>query len=98
LQACTAIESGKYDKVGELMNENQILLQQIGISHHKVHDIIEICSKAGAMGAKITGAGGGGAVIALAASKQESTKIASHVKAAGYQSFEVKIDYDGLSF
>ena len=65
LQACTAIESGKYDKVGELMNENQILLQQIGISHHKVHDIIEIWSKAGAMGGKITGAGGGGAVIAL---------------------------------
>lgn len=96
LQACTAIESGKCDKIGELMNENQIILQQIGISHHKVHDIIDICSKAGAMGAKITGAGGGGAVIALAASKQESTKIASHVKAAGYQSFEVEIDYKGL--
>jgi mevalonate kinase len=96
LQACTAIESGKCDKIGELMNENQIILQQIGISHHKVRDIIDICSKAGAMGAKITGAGGGGAVIALAASKQESTKIASHVKAAGYQSFEVEIDYKGL--
>ncbi|HEX6282381.1 MAG TPA: mevalonate kinase [Nitrososphaera sp.] len=98
LQASTAIESGKCDKIGELMNENQIILQQIGISHHKVHDIIDICSKAGAIGAKITGAGGGGAVIALAASKQESTKIASHVKAAGYQSFEVEIDYNGLSF
>ena len=96
LQACTAIKSGKCDKIGELMNENQIILQQIGISHHKVRDIIDICSKAGAMGAKITGAGGGGAVIALAASKQESTKIASHVKAAGYQSFEVEIDYKGL--
>jgi mevalonate kinase len=96
LQACTAIESGKCDKIGELMNENQIILQQIGISHHKVRDIIDICSKAGAIGAKITGAGGGGAVIALAASKQESTKIASHVKAAGYQSFEVEIDYNGL--
>jgi mevalonate kinase len=96
LQACTAIESGKCDKIGELMNENQIILQQIGISHHKVRDIIDICSKAGAMGAKITGAGGGGAVIALAASKQESTKIASHVKAAGYQSFEVEVDYKGL--
>jgi mevalonate kinase len=79
------------------MNENQILLQQIGISHHKVHHIIDICSKAGAIGAKITGAGGGGAVIALAKSKQESTKIASRVKAAGYQSFEVEIDYNGLS-
>jgi mevalonate kinase len=96
LQACTAIESGKYDKVGELMKENQILLEQIGISHHKAHEIIDICSKAGAIGAKITGAGGGGAVIALAASKQESTKIASHIKAAGYQSFEVEIDYNGL--
>ena len=96
LQACTAIKSGKCDKIGELMNENQIILQQIGISHHKVRDIIDICSKAGAMGAKITGAGGGGAVIALAASKQESTKIASHVKAAGYQSFEVEVDYKGL--
>ena len=96
LQACTAIKSGKCDKIGELMNENQIILQQIGISHHKVRDIIDICSKAGAMGAKITGAGGGGAVIALAASKQESTKIALHVKAAGYQSFEVEIDYKGL--
>jgi mevalonate kinase len=96
LQAFTAIESGKCDKVGELMNENQIILQQIGVSHHKVRDIIDICSKAGAIGAKITGAGGGGAVIALAASKQESTKIASRVKAAGYQSFEVEIDYNGL--
>ena len=96
LQACTAIETGKYDKIGELMNQNQIILQQIGISHHKVHDIIDICRKAGAIGAKMTGAGGGGAVIALAASKQESTKIASHIKAAGYQSFEVEIDYNGL--
>jgi mevalonate kinase len=97
LQACTAIESGKLDKIGDLMNENQILLQQIGISHHKIHDIIDICSKAGAIGAKITGAGGGGAVIALAENKQESSKIASRVKAAGYQSFEVEIDYNGLS-
>jgi mevalonate kinase len=96
LQACTAIESGKCDKIGELMNENQIILQQIGISHHKVHDIIDICSKAGAIGAKMTGAGGGGAVIALAASKQESNKIASHIKAAGYQSFKVQVDYNGL--
>lgn len=95
-QACTAIESGKFDKIGELMNENQIILQQIGISHQKVSEIIDICSKAGAIGAKITGAGGGGVVIALAASKQESTKIASHIKAAGYQSFEVEIDYNGL--
>ncbi|MDQ3718165.1 MAG: mevalonate kinase [Thermoproteota archaeon] len=96
LQACAAIELGKCDKIGELMNENQMILQQIGISNQRIDDMIDICSKAGAIGAKITGAGGGGAVIALAASKQESTKIASRIKAAGYQSFEVEIDYKGL--
>lgn len=96
LQAWTAIESGKCDKIGELMNENQIILQQIGVTHHKAQKIIDLCNKAGAIGAKITGAGGGGAVIALAASKMESVKITSQVKAAGYQSFEVEIDYKGL--
>ena len=96
LQAWAAIESGKCDRIGELMNENQIILQQIGVSHHKAQDIIDICSKAGAIGAKITGAGGGGAIIALAAGKMESAKISSQVKAAGYQSFEVEIDYKGL--
>jgi mevalonate kinase len=96
LEALTAIESNRYDKIGELMNENQIILQQIGVSHHKIHDLIEICGKAGAIGTKITGAGGGGAVIALAANKQESTNIASRIKLAGYHSFEVQIDYEGL--
>jgi mevalonate kinase len=96
-QARTALASGQRDKVGKLMNENQIILQQIGVSHHKVEDLIDICIRAGAVGAKITGAGGGGSVIALAANKQDRTKIASRVKAAGYQSFEVEIDYKGLA-
>ncbi len=96
LQAWTALGSGKCDKIGELMNENQIILEQIGVSHHKAHDIIDICRKAGAIGAKITGAGGGGAIIALAAGRTESSKIAHQIKAAGYQSFEVEIDYNGL--
>ncbi|HET6779642.1 MAG TPA: mevalonate kinase, partial [Nitrososphaera sp.] len=89
LQAWTALASGKCDKVGELMNENQIILQQIGVSTYKAENLIDICRKAGAVGAKMTGAGGGGAVIALAATNQDRTKIASRVKAAGYQSFQV---------
>jgi mevalonate kinase len=97
MQAQRAITSGRRDKVGTLMNENQAILRQIGVSHYKVDDLIDICSKAGALGVKITGAGGGGAVIALAASKQDSTKIASRAKAAGYESFEVEIDRKGLA-
>ena len=97
LQAQTALADGKCDRVGELMNENQIILQRIGVSHYKAEALIDICMKAGAVGAKITGAGGGGSVISLAATKQDSTKISSRVKAAGYQCFEVEIDYRGLA-
>jgi mevalonate kinase len=96
VQAQQALKAGRWDKVGELMNENQAILRQIGVSHHKVDDLIDICGKAGALGAKITGAGGGGAVIALAASNQDSTKLATRAKAAGYESFEVEIDKRGL--
>jgi mevalonate kinase len=95
-QAQRAMTSGRRDRLGTLMNENQAILRQIGVSHYKVDDLIDICVKAGALGAKITGAGGGGAVIALAASKQDGAKIASRAKAAGYESFEVEIDKKGL--
>jgi mevalonate kinase len=91
-----AMASGRRDELGALMNENHAILRQIGVSHYKVDDLIDICGKAGALGAKITGAGGGGAVIALAANKQDSNKIASSAKAAGYESFEVEIDRKGL--
>ena len=88
--AVTAIASGDKEKVGRLMNDNQALLRQIGVSHEKADDLIDICKDAGALGAKITGAGGGGAVIALAASRIESAKIASRIRAGGYESCVVE--------
>lgn len=96
-QAQVAMASGRRDRIGELMNENHAILRRLGVSHYKVDDLIDICARAGALGSKITGAGGGGAVIALAASRQDSAKIASRVKAAGYESFEVEIDRKGLT-
>ncbi|MEP0824869.1 MAG: mevalonate kinase [Nitrososphaera sp.] len=95
-QARAAITSGDRAKIGELMNENQVILKQIGVSHHKADDLIDICMRAGALGAKITGAGGGGAVIALAADRQDGEKMSARARAAGYESFEVEIDRKGL--
>jgi len=95
-QANTAIMSGNKDKLGELMNENQSILRQIGVSHYKVDDLIDVCDKAGSLGTKITGAGGGGAVIALAASSHDRAKITLRAKEAGYESFEAEIDRKGL--
>jgi mevalonate kinase len=95
-EATAAIFSNNHEMLGQLMNENQKILKQIGVSHEKIDDLIQVCTMAGALGAKMTGAGGGGAIIALAASKKDSSKIASSIKAHGYDSFEVKIDYKGL--
>ncbi|HKU48359.1 MAG TPA: hypothetical protein VJP79_00290, partial [Nitrososphaera sp.] len=91
-----ALKSGNIEKMGALMNANHELLRQIGVSHRKTEELLDICLGAGAKGAKMTGAGGGGAVIALAESVKDSKKIASFVRDAGYESMEVEIDCDGL--
>lgn len=95
-QALTALASGNIDHLGMLMNESQLLLERLGVSHEKADDLIELARRSGALGTKITGAGGGGAIIALASSKEEGERIAADIKAAGYSAFEVEIDPKGL--
>jgi mevalonate kinase len=95
-QALAALSNGNTEHLGMLMNENQLLLERLGVSHEKADDLIDVARRAGALGAKITGAGGGGAIIALAASKEDSEAIASAIKATGQGAFEVEIDTKGL--
>ena len=77
------------------MNENHMLLQQLGVSNKEIDCMINICIKNGASGAKITGAGGGGSIIALVPNDYK-TKIISEIKRNRYESISAKIDYDGL--
>ncbi len=50
--------------LGELMNINQSLLRALGVSNERIDEMIKIARKCSAEGAKITGAGGGGCIIA----------------------------------
>ena len=95
-KALQAIELGNIETLGQLMTDNQQLLKQIGVSHSKAEALIALSLQAGALGAKITGAGGGGAVIALARSRKDSAKIAASTKKQGYETIEVQIDCEGL--
>jgi mevalonate kinase len=52
--------------VGELLDENQRLLGRIGVSTPRIEDLCAVARKAGAYGAKLAGAGGGGVVVAIA--------------------------------
>ena len=64
-EARRAIESGDVDALGPLMDENHALLIELGVSSPKLNDLVETARFAGALGAKLSGAGRGGNMIAL---------------------------------
>jgi hydroxymethylglutaryl-CoA reductase len=89
LKSTKAIE--KYDlvKLGEYMNQNQGLLNAIQVSSPELEEIIAIARKNGALGAKLTGAGGGGAAIALC--PENANKISTAIRKAGYHTVLTQI-------
>lgn len=64
--AAKALAHGSLEELGLLMNENQKLLREIGVSNKEIEKVISVCMKCGSLGAKITGAGGGGSILVLA--------------------------------
>lgn len=64
-QMRSAIEQGDLDKIGQLMNQNHELLKQLGVSTSELDALCALALEQGALGAKLTGAGGGGCIIAL---------------------------------
>ena len=63
--ARAAIERGEIDALGPLMNANQKLAREMGVSSPEIEVLVEAALRAGAGGAKLSGAGRGGNVIAL---------------------------------
>lgn len=59
-----ALMAGDYEAVGRTMTENQILLKSIGVSSPELDRLIKAAAPS-SLGAKLTGAGGGGCMIAL---------------------------------
>ena len=57
---------GDWERVGRLMDFNQEYLRDLGVSSEKLENLIKAAKMAGAFGAKLSGAGGGDCMIALA--------------------------------
>ncbi|HDD43227.1 MAG: mevalonate kinase [Thaumarchaeota archaeon] len=60
------LKAHEVEPLGKLMIRNQELLRAIGVSAPEIERAVDACMSAGAYGAKLTGAGGGGCVIAVA--------------------------------
>lgn len=74
--------------LGELLDENQALLEQIGVSDDSVTRLVALARRAGAHGAKLSGAGGGGVVIALVTDPEPVLAAAG---AAGVDAFATSV-------
>lgn len=74
-----ALERGDLASLGELMNINHGLLESLGVSTKRLNDMVYSARYAGALGSKLTGAGGGGCMIALSPSKESAVKTAIQV-------------------
>lgn len=76
-QARLAIEAGDMRKLGALMNENQALLTEIGVSSPELAHLVRCARQAGALGAKLSGGGRGGNMIALVAPERVAPVVAA---------------------
>lgn len=86
-----ALLSLDFDSVGKLMNGNQGLLNEIGVSCPELDDLIETALASGALGAKLTGTGRGGIQISLTPGEDLQNKVATALEAKGVSVWKAKI-------
>ncbi|MHA2396439.1 MAG: mevalonate kinase [Candidatus Thorarchaeota archaeon] len=82
-EAKVALIGLDFDKVGALMNKNHGLLQQLTVSCKELDNLVTVARDDGAIGAKMTGTGRGGNMIALAPDEATMNKIAEALRKGG---------------
>jgi len=82
-----AIEAGDRSALGRLMDLNQMLLSGLFVSSSEIERLCGLARGAGALGAKLTGAGGGGSVVALVPSTAVGEAVLAAWKADGFDGF-----------
>ncbi len=85
------IQLGSHQILGELMNENHRYLQEISISCPEVDRLVSAALSAGAYGAKVSGAGQGGNMIALVPQEQQEDISAALQKAGALRTMTTRL-------
>lgn len=81
--AKAAIEANDPQKLGQLMNQAHDVLSFLDVSSPDLDRLVAAARSAGALGAKLTGGGRGGCVIALSNSRTEAEKVETAILQAG---------------
>lgn len=86
-----AIESGQPWVIGPLMNENHLLLQQMGVSSPELDELVRAARQAGALGAKLSGGGRGGNMIALVSDETDQKVVEALLAASAVRTITTVI-------
>lgn len=89
------MENSNWEKVGELMNLNQDLLRDLGVSSKELENLIRASLNSGAHGAKLSGAGGGDCMLAVVNKKNRSA-IKRAIEKAGGEIINIKFQNEGV--
>jgi mevalonate kinase len=90
----SALQQNNLRNIGEKMSQNQKYLDQLGVSNKTLNMMISLV-KDTAYGAKLTGAGDGGCIVALVDNTNLDSTI-SALRAKNYECFATKIDTVGV--
>ncbi len=93
--AKTALLDNNWESVGQLMNMNQGFLSVLGVSTKKLEDMIYGVRDNGGYGAKLSGAGGGDCIIALAPDEKRKA-VEEAITQAGGEVIQVKANAEGV--
>ncbi len=92
MEGVQALEAGDKERIGHLMDRNHQLLTILGVNHDKLQRLVD-AARPHSYGAKLTGAGGGGSMIALT---DEPEKCSRAIEAAGGKPFIAEIGAPGV--
>ncbi len=86
-----ALQDGNNEEIGKLMNQNHDLLVKIGVSTDELEELCSTALEKGAKGAKLTGAGGGGCMIALTPTDEIQNNVAKAFESKNYKAIKTSI-------
>ncbi len=89
LRGIQAVQDNDLPTLGQLMNICQGMLNALQVSTPELEKLCDIAREHGALGAKLTGGGGGGSIIAICDGDTEA--VVSAIRAAGFQAMPVRI-------
>ena len=91
LEMKKALETGQLKTVGSIMSENHKILIDMGLSHETLVYLCNMALEKGALGAKVTGGGRGGYMVALTPGEELQQTVAAAMEKEGYKVIRASI-------